>query len=211
MLWLSCLLAAPVRAAWRDIAASDFDVPPPPAADSADYLQDFSTLLSLQGTRTPEQCALATEMKIPDFTSLYAPSELLTPREMQAVQPFLDEVSKKASAVTGVFKKKYARPRPYNENSDVKPCADKPSGATSYPISHAAEGVVDACVLGRIFPDRAAKLADWGRYVGELRVVSGVHHPSDVAAGQALAASICSWLLEQGDFNAEVANLRAGN
>jgi membrane-associated phospholipid phosphatase len=130
---------------------------------------------------------------------------------MTAVQPFLDAVSKKVSAVAGVFKKEYARPRPYDENDKIRPCADKPGGATAYPSAHATEGAVDACVLAQIFPDRAQKLTDWGQYVGQLRVISGVHHPTDVAAGQALAASICSWLLEQGDFNVAVSKLRTGN
>jgi membrane-associated phospholipid phosphatase len=213
LIWLSCLLAAPAHAAWRSISASDFEVTPPPAVGSADYVADFSTLLSLQSSRTPAQCALATGMKIPDFASLYGPSGLLTPAEMTEVKPFLDEVSQQVSNVTGVFKNEYARPRPFNEpaGSDLRPCADKPGGSTAYPSGHATEGAVDACVLGQIFPDRAAKLTAWGQYVGELRLISGVHHPTDVAAGQALAASICSWLLKQDDFNAEVATLRAGN
>ena len=211
LLCLAVFLAVPCRAAWQTISASDFSVPPPPAPGSPDDVQDFQTLLSLQASRTPQQCALATAMKRPDYATLYGPSGILTPSELTSVQPFLDEVSQKVSAVTSVFKKEYARPRPYDENSQIQPCADKPGGATAYPSGHATEGAVDACVLGQIFPDRAAKLADWGQYVGELRVISGVHHPSDVAAGQALAASICSWLQEQGDFNAEVAKLRAGN
>ena len=207
---LACLLAAPARAAWQDLSASEFRVPAPPAAGSAASFQEFEALLVLQSTRTPEQCALATKMKVPDFASLYAPSGILSASEMASVQPFVDRVSRKASDVTGVFKKEYARPRPYDEDSRLRPCADKPGGATAYPSGHATAGAVDACVLGRIFPDRAARLADWGRYVGQLRLISGVHHPSDVAAGQALAASICSWLQAQGDFNAEVAGLRAG-
>jgi acid phosphatase (class A) len=212
LLLLAALFApAPASAAWQSIAASDFEVPPPPAPGSAGDQQDFATLFSLQASRTPEQCSVAASMPIPDFKSLYAPSGLLTPAEMTAVQPFLDEVSGKVSAVAGVFKKEYSRPRPYNENKKIQPCADKPGGSTAYPSGHATEGAVDACVLGQIFPDRAQKLTDWGRYVGDLRVIAGVHHPTDVAAGQALAASICSWLVEQGDFNAEVSRLRLGN
>jgi membrane-associated phospholipid phosphatase len=211
LIGLVLLFSAPAHAAWQSLSASDFDVPAPPAPGSAGDKQDFATLLSLQSSRTPQQCALAAGMTIPDFTSLYGPSGILTPEEMTSVQPFLDQVSQKVSTVAGVFKKEYARPRPYNEDKRIQPCADKPGGATAYPSAHATEGAVDACVLGQIFPDRAAKLADWGQYVGELRVISGVHHPTDVAAGQALAASICSWLLEQGDFNAETAKLRSGN
>jgi hypothetical protein len=210
LLALSLLAAAPADAAWQSLSASDFEVPPPPAPGSAGDEQDFATLFSWQATRTPEQCSVAASMPIPDFKSLFTPSGILSPAEMSEVQPFLDQVSIKVSGVTGVFKKEYSRPRPYNENKDLRPCADKPGGSAAYPSGHATAGAVDACVLAQIFPDRAQKLAEWGRYVGELRVISGVHHPTDVAAGQALAASICSWLLEQGDFNAQVSKLRTG-
>jgi acid phosphatase (class A) len=211
LLVLSIFASAPASAAWQSISASDFEVPPPPAPGSPGDQQDFATLFILQDSRTPQQCAVAASMPIPDFKSLYGPSGILTSSEMTAVQPFLDAVSQKVSAVAGVFKKEYSRPRPYNENKKIQPCADKPGGAASYPSGHATEGAVDACVLAQIFPGRASRLADWGQYIGELRVIAGVHHPTDVAAGQALAASICSWLLEQGDFNAEVSKLRTGN
>lgn len=207
LLVLACL-AAPAGAAWRDMSAADFTVPPPPAPGSAGDQEDFATLLKLQAARSPEQCALATKQKIPDFLSLFADSGLLTPAELKAVQPFADEVSTKASKVTGVFKKKYSRPRPYDEDARVQPCADKPGGATAYPSGHATSGVVDACVLSAIFPDRAEKLAQWGRYAGDLRVISGVHHPTDVSAGQALGAAICARLNQEADFQAEAAKLR---
>lgn len=202
------LAAAPSRAAWRDISASQFQMAPPPAAGSAAYQQDLATLLDWQNKRTPQQCSQAASMPVPDFTSLFGPSNLLSQDEMSRVQPLLDEVSQAVSTVSGVFKKQYHRPRPYNEDNRIVPCAAKPSGATSYPSSHAAEGAVDACVLDLIFPDRAAKLDAWGQYVGQLRVISGVHHPTDVAAGQQLAADICSWLTAQPDFLSAVNALK---
>ena len=208
-LWLAALLVAPAHAAWTDLTASDFNVPPPPAKGSADYVADFSTLINDQNSRTPQQCALATSMKIPDFTSLYSSSGLLSSSEMSAVQPFVDQASNLASNISGVFKKEYSRPRPYNEDSRIHPCADKPGGNTAYPSTHATVGAVDACVLSAIFPDRAAKITAYGQYIGELRVISGVHHPSDVAAGQQLAADICGKLTQEPDFNAAVSQLKS--
>jgi acid phosphatase (class A) len=203
------LSAAPARAGWQDLTAADFSVSPPPAHGSADDVADMSAILNFQNTRTPQQCALAASMKIPDFTSLYSRSGLLSSSEMSAVQPFVDQVAKTASDIATVFKKQYARPRPYNEDSRVQPCADKPGGAMAYPSAHATEGAVDACVLSAIFPSRADKITAYGQYIGQLRVIAGVHHPTDVSAGQALAAAICGKLTQESDFNAEVAQLKS--
>jgi acid phosphatase (class A) len=210
LVWLGLLLSAPASAAWRSISASDFDMAPPPAKGSPAYAQDFATLLSLQASRTPAQCALAETMVIPDFKSLYGGSGILSSSEMTAVQPFMDQVESKVGQIATVFKKEFNRPRPYNEDSSVQPCVDKPSGNLSYPSEHSMDGAVDACVLGQIFPDRASRLTDYGALIGQLRVIGGVHHPSDVAAGQKLAADVCAELLQESDFNQQLAQIRSG-
>ena len=204
------LLRAPAGAAWQSLTSSDFSVPPFPAKGSADYVQDFSTLLSIQASRTSDQCALAGTMVVPDFKSLYGGSGILTDAELAAVTPFMTQVENKVSQIVGPFKKQFARPRPYTEDPRVQPCISKPSGALSYPSEHAADGAVDACVLGQIFPDRAAQLTSWGAEIGQLRVIGGVHHPSDVAESQALSADICSALLKEDDFNQQIAKIRSG-
>jgi acid phosphatase (class A) len=204
------LLAAPAAAAWQSTPASDFSVPPFPSPGSADYVSDFSTLLSVQASRTAAQCALAGTMTVPDFDSFFEGSGLLSSTEMSAAAPLMAQVDKTVGKIVTVFKKQYDRPRPYDENPQVKPCIPEPGGNLSYPSEHATIGAVEACVLGRIFPDRAASLADYGGEIGELRVIGGVHHPSDVAAGQTLGAAICAELLQQSDFSRALAQVRAG-
>lgn len=181
----------------------------PPAAGSPASERDYAQLLKLQAERTPEQCAAADAQAIPDFQSLFGASGILSKAEASAVAPFVDSASKLLSKISGYYKKKFARPRPYSVDPRVQPCIEKPTGATSYPSTHAASGVFDACVLGRLFPDRAGILASHGRDAGELRVVAGVHHPSDVAAGQDLGARLCARLLKEDDFLAELALVKA--
>ncbi len=203
------LLAGPAAASWQDIPSTDFPMATPPAAGTPESDRDYEQLLKLQAERKPEQCALAAGQAIPDFQSLFGASGILSKAEADAVAPFVNAASKFLSKVSGYYKKKFARPRPYSADARVQPCIEKPGGATSYPSTHAAAGVFDACVLGRLFPDRAGILASHGRDAGDLRVIAGVHHPSDVAAGQDLGARICARVLKEGDFLAELARVKA--
>lgn len=206
---LVCLLAGPAAAEWRDIPSTDFAMTPPPALGTPESDRDFTELLRLQAERTPAQCASAAAQVKPDFSSLFAASGILSKPEADAVAPFVDSAAGLLSRISSYHKKKFARPRPFSVDARVQPCIDKPSGATAYPSTHAGAGVLDACVLGRLFPARAMVLAEHGRVAGDLRLVAGVHHPSDVAAGRTLGAQVCERLMKEDDFLAQLASVKA--
>ncbi len=206
---LACLLASSAAAEWRGIPSTDFAMKAPPAPGTSESDKDFAELLTLQASRTPAQCAIAAAQAIPDFESLFGASGILSKPEAAAAAPFVNAASKLLSKISGYHKKKFARPRPFSVDPRVTPCIEKPSGATSYPSTHAAAGVFDACVLSRLFPARANILASHGRDAGELRLVAGVHHPSDVAAGRLLGEQVCARLLKEEDFLAELATVKA--
>lgn len=202
------LLAVSAAASWRDVPASDFTMAPPPAAGSPESDKDYAELLKLQASRTPDECALAAAQAIPEFQPLFGDSGILTKAETDAVSPFIGAAAKIASAISGHFKKQFTRPRPYDADPRVKPCIPKPGGTTSYPSYHATAGAFEACLLGRLFPKRADILAVHGRRVGDLRVLGGVHHPTDVAAGRLLGEQICARFLKEPDFLAELAEVK---
>lgn len=202
--------AAPGFCDWQNQRPTDFTVADPPARNSAGDVADMNAILQLQATRSKADCAEAAAEKSPDFHSLWDGSGLLSQAELDAVSGIGDETSKLAANVSGFFKKKFGRARPYNEDSRVQPCADKPGGNTAYPSTHATSGELDACVLAEIFPpDRAAALKAYGKRIGDLRVIAGVHHPTDVVAGQTLADEICAVIKPDPTFMAEVARIRA--
>jgi len=64
-------------------------------------------------------------------------------------------------------------------------------------------------ILGRVAPNRAeALMARAGEYA-ESRVVCGVHFPSDVGAGQVIAAAVIAHLDSSPEFQADLARARA--
>ena len=201
---LVLLLAVNAAAGWQDLPAKDFTMAPPPVPGSAESDADYAALLKLQASRKPEECAAAAAELTPDFQSLFGNSGILNKNEVATILPFLDSASKVLSKISSAFKKQFMRPRPYDVDARIKPCIDKPGGNTSYPSGHAALGTFDACVLGQLFPARANALVSHGRLIGDLRALAGVHHPSDVVAGQVLGEQVCARLLKEPDFVTEL-------
>jgi acid phosphatase (class A) len=206
---LAVLLSTQAWASWQDLPDSDFTMAAPPSPLSPESARDYDELLKLQAARKPDECSAAASQASPDFQSLFGGSGILSKPEVDASSVFIDSASKLVARISGYFKKKFARARPYDVDGRVRPCIPKPGGGTSYPSTHAAAGVLDACLLGRLFPQRAKTLAAYGLRVGELRLIAGVHHPSDVAAGQELGAQVCERLLKEPDFRAELARVQA--
>ena len=66
-----------------------------------------------------------------------------------------------------------------------------------------------ACVLSELFPSEKSAFKSYAKRTGDLRWIVGVHHPSDVKAGQTLGQQICDRLLEESDFVAELDALRS--
>lgn len=203
----SFLFAAPASASWRAIRSMEFELPDYPKEGSAEFKQDFEVLLKWQEERSPEQCRQGRRMKWPEFESLFK-TELLDPEEMALVTPLMNQVQSFTERVSGYHKDKFERLRPYDADARIKPCADKATGAKAYPSSHAAIASAISCVLSEVFPAKAEDLKMFGQELGDLRVVIGLHHPSDVKAGQGLGLEICDRLMSEPDFKEEVESLK---
>lgn len=200
-------VSAVASAQWNKIASSEFELDGPPKKGSAAYKADYAQLRELQAERDNDgaDCKLARKQRFPRFDSFFAgPEELLSSEEAAVVKPLLDRVFTFTVRVAGYFKDEYGRERPYNVDPQIVPCAHKPEGATSYPSSHAAAATVGGCLLAQVFADRAEKITAHADYLGQLRVIVGVHHPSDVKAGQELGKAICERLLGESDFKKEL-------
>lgn len=178
---------------------------PPPAAGSPAYLRDFSLLKKYQSERSDKDCAISSHQMNPEFRLLFeTETSPLSKAEVKSAESIGDEISKLVEKIAGGFKGKYRRVRPYDADASLDPCVRRPGGAKSYPSSHAAVAAAEACVLGVLFPEKEKALREYGLYLGNLRAIVGVHHPSDVEAGQTLGQSICERLLKDIDFQSEV-------
>jgi acid phosphatase (class A) len=102
----------------------------------------------------------------------------------------------------------YARPRPYDEDPRITPAVRRePSFA--YPSGHAAWGMVVAGLLAELAPARREAILERGRQVGNDRVLGGVHHPSDVVAGQRLGETLVALWLQEPAHRRQLENAKA--
>ena len=188
------------RPAWSRIPPEDFSMPPPPAANSQAFKKDFEELLTAQDTRTEEDCQTSKRQQYPSFKTLFESSPILSEAEFQKDEALFDRALNLAEKVAGHFKDQYKRPRPYTTNPDIKPCVPLISGNKSYPSSHATMASMGTCLIAKQFPSRSDAAEKYGRYLAELRVKIGVHHPSDVSAGIKLGKDVCARLLRDAEF-----------
>ncbi len=195
---------------WTKIDENEYQVGKPPVTGSAQHQQELKLLHDHESTRTKTDCSLAAKQTFPTFDAFFGPEMgLLTKQEARKVKPFISRVMRYTEKITTKFKNIYLRPRPYRSDPTLKPCAVKPTGSKSYPSSHASAATAGACILAELFPAQTQALTAHGTRLGELRVISGVHHPSDVASGQDLAEQICERLLKEKDFREELDDVRA--
>ena len=200
---LAFLVSTLASADWTKIESSAFPLPPPPKAGSAAEKQEYRILHEYQESRTQAQCDLANEQALPSFGAFFGTAwGGLSKKEVETSEKKISKAMKFAERVSGYWKAKYKRVRPYNVDETLTPCVDEiPGGNKAYPSSHATMAAIGACLLAHKYPEKAEALHERGKFLGDLRVIVGVHHPSDVAKGQELGKAICERLLEESDFD----------
>src|SRR5208337_2636587 len=98
--------------------------------------------------------------------------------------------------------------RPFAADPRVRPCVSRPHGG-SYPSGHAVSFFTEAGVLAEVFPEKRAELLEFAQKLAWGRVIGGVHYPTDLAGGRAVAEAILERLRASAAFQAALARCRA--
>lgn len=189
------------------LEAATLSFPPSPDAGSETDRADLAELHAWQARRTPGECARAQSETSPSYENMFgrlSPFPLPLGGEEKV---FMSAVAADAGAAAGILKKRYQRLRPFLRDSTLNPCITRPGG-WSYPSGHATLGRLWALVLADLAPGNRGAILSRGDEAGLDRVIGGVHHPSDVAAGRMLADQLYAQLQAVPAFRAEMARLR---
>lgn len=205
IVFFAAVVALSGFADWTKLSETSFRMGDPPEEGSAADQKDFASLHHLQDSRTKSDCDEGREQLSHTFENFYGPeSGQLTPKQFDRYEDLFKRVFKLTARISGHFKDSFERPRPYITDSTITPCIPKPGPNRSYPSTHAALGMVGGCLLAQALPAKAEALEDHAKRIGELRAIVGVHHPTDVSAGQKLGRQICEKLAKDTEFAEEL-------
>lgn len=159
----------------------------PPSLQSAAQKNDEKTLFALQKSRTPKDCAQAGKEVFVSLESFYGqPHGPLAPADIKKLSQFFNHVRNDGDFFIQKLKVDFPRQRPFAYIEGIEPCVPKEvTGA--YPSGHAALSKLYALILSDLYPADKAALETRAAEIGKHRVLSGMHHPTDVENGRKLA------------------------
>jgi acid phosphatase (class A) len=183
---------------------------PPPSTDSVTTQTELAVIHGLEQSRTQQQVAAARaddleqdififrDLVGQDFTALQLPLTAALSRHIHS-----DE-----SIVTKPLKTIYARARPFQYDSTLKPVCTLTDERSSYPSGHTVSGYLMALTLVQMLPEKQAQIMKRAEDYAHNRIVCGVHYPSDIEAGRDVAYLMFGYMLANPRFQEELSAAR---
>jgi acid phosphatase (class A) len=183
-------------------------LPPPPEAGSVQALAEIDLVLRAQNTHTEADSArFKSENKRTPAAFRPVLGQDFTREKFPAVYELLEDVEKDSKLVTTDAKKHFARVRPKDVDSRVRP-AMKSDDDYAYPSSHATRGMMWAIILTEIAPQQKKALIARGQEIGWDRVLAGLHYPSDAYAGEVLGQALAQSMFKSERFRDRLARAK---
>lgn len=122
--------------------------------------------------------------------------------KLPKTKALFNQVRRTEQYVAKKFKSYFIRNRPYVNDIAIKPCiSPKISDRnTSYPSGHAVMGFSMGVVLSQLIPEKSAAIMHRANVYAENRLICGLHHRSDISAGQVLGTLVAVQLLQNHEF-----------
>jgi len=162
-----------------------------PADESEAYYNDFDVLRGWQKKRTKKQCLAADSQQFASIQELFPEYKAFFDSLSVSDKKFLYRVYEDAHTINVNVKAHFTRPRPFLSDPALQPCENIGRiGGYAYPSGHAAMAGTFEGIMLAIDPENAAGIKAAVRQAGLNRIIAGVHHPTDIAAGDGLGRKI---------------------
>lgn len=186
-------------------------LPPPPQEGSPLALKELSDIKKLNSESSDLQMEKAAQdAVIRDVTMFQKAIPGLNLEKMPHTKKLFEVVAYNEERVATVYKNYFQRKRPYQLDSGINTCVksmDKKNFA-SYPSSHSAMAFSMGIVLTELFPNESENILRRAQHYAENRMICGVHHQTDIDAGQVLGSMIAAQLLMNPAFMEMVSKSR---
>ena len=184
-------------------------LPAPFAPDSAEGRAELDAVRATVAAATPAEIAQAARDDGNESATYLAdvlPGFDLA--KLPATRKLFDDVRNDENIEAGLYKKHFARFRPYELDPTIPTCVpSKPTAPgktpSSYPSGHGVLGYSTAVVLAHLMPEKAEVIFQRARRYGHNRVICGVHFPSDIVASQTIGTLVAYDLLGNTEFRKE--------
>ena len=184
----------------------DYNLPKWPAEDSESHKRDVLGTLAAQATRTVKDIDDGILDATMGFAKWAQAPNLLgasfTPERYRLTHDLLNAVHEDSRLINRAANARWgSRRRPALTDSRVQPTL--PSGdphSPSYPSARAASTRLWAHVLSEVFPARRYALMAQAERSASLRLIVGVHYPSDIAEGAKMGEALFKQLLQNDAF-----------
>lgn len=216
--FLAAVLLSPMGAvAWAKgdyyVSPSEVDLddvlPPPPLPGSPAQVADMQAVMNAQNARTTKDIQQAMgdfKKSIFRFQDVLGPN--FTPANLPYTNAFFRRILGDDEKIVSEAKDFFARPRPFITNVDVNPILLRPGGG-GYPSGHATFAYAAAVIMGMMVPEKRDAIFARADEFEQMRVVSGEHYPTDVAAGRVAGAVIANAMIHSPKFMADFAVSKA--
>ena len=187
-----------IKAAWYETLKSQ--IAPPPVLESVAQKADEKELLTLQQTRTSEECERAKRDVSVSLSNFFGvPRGPLSPLQSKRLSPLFERIRNEGDYFIQRLKVDFPRQRPFQYIKELSPCV--PHEVTgAYPSGHAALSRLYALVLTDMFPTKKEFFVLRAEQIADGRVLVGMHHRTDVEAGKKLGDLLYSELKKSEEF-----------
>jgi acid phosphatase (class A) len=207
------LWATSAHAALLDPALFDATriLPAPPAAGSAKAVSELAEVKAIAARTTLEMLAAATHDAKDETPDIFNNVIGFDIAKAPAAAKLLSLVGDEEEDDTKAAKDFFHRDRPWIVDASIHTCTPAKTGPApnSYPSGHSTRGFAMGVVLAALIPAKSQAILARAAEYAENRLVCGVHFRSDITAGQQFGTVLALRLMQNAQFQAQMAAARA--
>lgn len=178
-------------------------LPPPAEFESAKGKSELLELKTTLEKVTPKERELAAKDALTKNVSFFADTvKDFEIEKLVATKALFDQVRYTEDYEAKLFKNHFMRKRPYITDKSIVTCVAPEDGGdyASYPSGHATMGFSMGVILAHLIPEKSAAIMERANLYAENRLLCGVHHRSDIIAGQVLGTLVAVELMQNNTF-----------